>query len=105
MRRGYSAGCRGFSREDAGRRLGDLTLSVLRGQHGHQRKEVEKLIEWIAEHKPEVINLSNIMLSGIVAELRRRLGVPILCSLQGDDIYLDFLPRTTASRHDGTDPT
>jgi glycosyltransferase involved in cell wall biosynthesis len=73
-------------------RLGELTLSVLRGDHGHQRKEVDKLIGWLTEHKPEVINLSNIMLSGIVPELRRRIKVPILCSLQGDDIYLDFLP-------------
>src|SRR6516164_1382649 len=27
--------------------LGDLTLSVLRGEHGHQRKEVGNLIEWL----------------------------------------------------------
>jgi glycosyltransferase involved in cell wall biosynthesis len=81
-----------FAVKTQAERLGDLTLSVLRGEHGHQRKEVEKLIGWIAEHKPEIINLSNIMLSGIAPELRRRLDVPVLCSLQGDDIYLDFLP-------------
>jgi glycosyltransferase involved in cell wall biosynthesis len=73
-------------------RLGDLTLSMLRGEHGHQRKEVDKLIGWLREVRPEVINITNVMLSGIVGELRRRLGVPILCSLQGDDIYLDYLP-------------
>jgi glycosyltransferase involved in cell wall biosynthesis len=81
-----------FAVQTQAERLGELTLSVLRGEHGHQRKEVEKLLGWLTEHKPEVINLSNIMLSGIAPELRRRVDVPILCSLQGDDIYLDFLP-------------
>jgi glycosyltransferase involved in cell wall biosynthesis len=81
-----------FAVKTQAERLGDLTLSVLRGEHGHQRKEVEKLIGWLGEHQPEIINLSNIMLSGIVPELRRRIKAPVLCSLQGDDIYLDFLP-------------
>jgi glycosyltransferase involved in cell wall biosynthesis len=73
-------------------RLGDLTVSMLRGEHGNQRKEVDKLIGWLAQSKPEIINITNVMLSGIVSELKRRLGVPVLCSLQGDDIYLDYLP-------------
>jgi glycosyltransferase involved in cell wall biosynthesis len=81
-----------FAVKTQAERLGDLTISMLRGEHGKQRKEVDKLIDWLAESKPEIINLTNIMLSGIVGELKRRLHVPILCSLQGDDIYLDFLP-------------
>src|SRR6516164_8337748 len=27
--------------------LGDLTVSMLRGQHGHQRKEIHKLLHWL----------------------------------------------------------
>jgi glycosyltransferase involved in cell wall biosynthesis len=81
-----------FAVKTQAERLGDLTISMLRGEHGKQRKEVDKLIDWLAESKPEIINLTNIMLSGIVGELKRRLNVPILCSLQGDDIYLDYLP-------------
>jgi glycosyltransferase involved in cell wall biosynthesis len=81
-----------FAVKTQAERLGDLTLSMLRGEHGNQRKEVDKLIGWLADSKPEIINITNIMLSGIVGELRRRLNVPVLCSLQGDDIYLDFLP-------------
>ncbi len=81
-----------FAVKTQAERLGDLTLSMLRGEHGHQRKEVDKLLGWLSDVRPEVINLSNIMLSGIVPELRRRLDAPVLCSLQGDDIYLDYLP-------------
>jgi glycosyltransferase involved in cell wall biosynthesis len=73
--------------------LGDLTVSVLQGEHGHQKKEVAKLVEWLSgDVKPQVVNLTNALLSGLVHELKRRLPVPVLCSLQGDDIYLESLP-------------
>src|SRR5438128_2372422 len=48
--------------------------------------------------KPQVINLTNAILSGMVHELKQRLGVPVLCSLQGDDIYLESLPEPARSR-------
>jgi glycosyltransferase involved in cell wall biosynthesis len=79
--------------------LGDLTLSMLRGEHGHQRKEIAKLVGWLAsEAKPEVVNLTNALLSGMVGELKRRLGVPVLCTLQGDDIFLEALPEEYRTR-------
>jgi glycosyltransferase involved in cell wall biosynthesis len=73
--------------------LGELTISMLKGEHGHQRKEVEKLVQWLAtEVRPEIINLTNVLLSGMVHELKARLGVPVLGTLQGDDIFLEALP-------------
>ncbi len=73
--------------------LGELTLSMLQGTHGHQRKEVAKLVRWLAhEIKPKLINLTNALLSGMVPALKEELGVPVLCSLQGDDIFLESLP-------------
>jgi glycosyltransferase involved in cell wall biosynthesis len=79
--------------------LGDLTVSVLKGEHGHQRKEVAKLAHWLAsEVRPEIVNLTNGLLSGLVHEVKRRLGVPVLCTLQGDDIYLEALPEPYRSR-------
>jgi hypothetical protein len=70
-----------------------LTLSMLRGEHGHQRKEVAKLVQWLAsEVQPELINLTNALLSGLVHELKSRTHAPILCTLQGDDIFLEALP-------------
>lgn len=79
--------------------LGDLTVSMLQGEHGLQRKEVAKLVEWLAkEIKPEIINLTNAILSGMVHELKAKLNVPILCSLQGDDIYTESLPEPFKTR-------
>jgi glycosyltransferase involved in cell wall biosynthesis len=73
--------------------LGDLTLSMLQGEHGHQRKEIEKLTYWLAnEHRPQIICLTNALLSGLVPMIKERVGVPILCTLQGDDIFLESLP-------------
>jgi glycosyltransferase involved in cell wall biosynthesis len=73
--------------------LGDLTISMLRGEHGYQRKEIDKLVHWLArEVKPDIINMSNVLLSGMVHELKQRLNVPIVGTLQGDDIFLEALP-------------
>src|SRR5262249_49365289 len=73
--------------------LGELTVSMLQGEHGRQRKEVEKLVHWLAsEVRPEIVNLSNVLLSGMVHEIKRRLDVPVVGSLQGDDIFLEALP-------------
>jgi glycosyltransferase involved in cell wall biosynthesis len=75
--------------------LGELTVSMLRGRDGKQRKEVAKLTDWLAaEVKPEVVLLTNALLGGIVPSIKRRLGVPVLVTLQGDDIFLDALPES-----------
>src|SRR5438876_3391454 len=60
--------------------LAELTLSMLKGEHGYQRKEVAKLVRWLARDvKPDVINLTNALLSGMVPELKRQVPVPLLC--------------------------
>jgi glycosyltransferase involved in cell wall biosynthesis len=73
--------------------LGELTVSMLQGELGHQRKEIDKLADWLeSDVRPEVINLTNVILSGMVPRLRERLKAPIIGSLQGDDIFLEMLP-------------
>jgi glycosyltransferase involved in cell wall biosynthesis len=79
--------------------LGDLTISMLQGEHGHQRKEVAKLVGWLAEDlRPDLVVLTNAILSGMVHEIKRRLHVPVLCTLQGDDIFLEALPEAFRAR-------
>jgi glycosyltransferase involved in cell wall biosynthesis len=82
-----------FAVKTQAQELADLTISMLKGEHGFQNKEVAKLVQWLAtDVKPQVINLTNAILSGMVHELKRQVGVPVVCSLQGDDIYLESLP-------------
>jgi len=72
--------------------LGDVTLSMLRGEEGRQKKEIEKLVEWLkTEAKPDVVCLSNILIVGLARRLKQELGVPVICSLQGEDSFLDSL--------------
>lgn len=79
--------------------LGALTISMLQGSHGKQRKEVTRLARWLERHvQPQVIILTNALLSGIVPEIHSRLGVPILVTLQGDDIFLQALPEMDRRR-------
>ncbi len=72
--------------------LGALTVSMLRGTSGHQRKEVRKLCRWLADSvRPHLINLSNMLIAGCVPALKKELDIPVLVTLQGDDVFLDEL--------------
>ncbi|MFC1597597.1 glycosyltransferase family 4 protein [Planctomycetota bacterium] len=74
-------------------RLGALAVSMLRGEEGRQRKELDKLIDWLAtEVQPDVVHLSNVMLVGMARRLTDALGVPVVCSLAGEDGFLERLP-------------
>jgi glycosyltransferase involved in cell wall biosynthesis len=75
------------------KQLGDMTVSMLRGESGNQRKELEKLVHWLlAEVKPDIVHLSNSMQLGMARELRRRCGPPVVCQLSGEDLFLEKLP-------------
>jgi len=75
--------------------LGRMTISMLRGEHGRQAKELDRLIEWLSEkqHRPDVVILSNALLTGLAAAIREKVGVPVLCLLQDEDGFLDSLGR------------
>jgi glycosyltransferase involved in cell wall biosynthesis len=79
--------------------LGALAVSMLRGRHGYQRREVEKLAAWLAEETPDVVCLSNVLIAGSVPAIRERLPkAVIVATLQGDDVFLDELPEPYQSQ-------
>jgi glycosyltransferase involved in cell wall biosynthesis len=70
--------------------LEDMTISMLMGEHGRQREELEKMVQWLETHfRPDVIHISNALLLGLAHMLRERLGVPVICSLQDEDVWVD----------------
>jgi glycosyltransferase involved in cell wall biosynthesis len=72
--------------------LGAMTLSMLRGEHGKQAAELEKLIEWAESlERPDVVLLSNVMLIGLARRVRDALGAPIFTTMQGEPPFLDSL--------------
>src|SRR5262245_29582411 len=63
---------------------GAMTVAMLRGIEGTQRREIEKLLAWLVTlPKPDVLLLSNALLLGLAGPLREALDVPVLCTLQG----------------------
>jgi glycosyltransferase involved in cell wall biosynthesis len=81
---------RGVSVDPA--QLGDMTVSMLRGEEGNQRKELDKLVDWLLEDvRPDVVHLSNAMMLGLARRIAERCGPPVVCSLSGEDIFLEKL--------------
>ena len=79
--------------------LGALTVSMLEGRQGRQRKEFDKLLHWLRdEPRPDVVDISYSLLISLAPELRKALGCPICCTLQGEDIFLDHLVEPHHSR-------
>ena len=77
------------------RSLGELTISMLKGEEGFQRREFEKLLEWlVTEPPPDVIQLPNALLSSLARPFRRELKRPVHCTMQGEDLFLDGLHLT-----------
>jgi len=91
-----------FAGSTDSRQLGDMTMSMLRGEEGTQAKELDTLIDWLkTQPKPDVICLSNVLLIGLARRLKRDLGCKLVCMLQAEDSFLNSLPephRTDAWR-------
>src|SRR5688500_5652903 len=72
--------------------LGGLTLSILRGEEGATVKELRRLLAFMRESvRPQVVSLPNLMFIGVAPMLKKELGVPLVCELSGEDIFLDAL--------------
>ncbi|QDT70097.1 Spore coat protein SA [Planctomycetes bacterium MalM25] len=73
-------------------KLGGLTVSMLRGEEGHQASQLDHLVDWLVdEAKPDVVHLSNSMLLGMARRISDRCGPPVVCSLSGEDLFLEQL--------------
>jgi glycosyltransferase involved in cell wall biosynthesis len=78
--------------ETSAEHLGPMTVSMLRGARGNQRQEVLKLARWLSDEvRPNLLLMSNVLIAGAAPTLKEKLGVPILVTLQGDDVFLDDL--------------
>ncbi len=72
--------------------LGELTVSMLKGEEGFQHKEISKLLEWLKhEGAPDVVSLPYSLLLGLAKPIKEALGRPICCTLQGEDLFLEGL--------------
>ena len=77
--------------------LEEMTVSMLLGEEGQQKDELQKMIDWIVENcAPDVIHLSNALLLGLAQQLGERLQKPVICSLQDEDVWVDVMKPSAA---------
>jgi len=70
--------------------LEEMTLSMLEGENGRQATELEHLIRFLEKDvKPDVVHLSNALLLGLARRLKNDLNIPVVCSLQDENEWID----------------
>ncbi|MCF8297531.1 MAG: glycosyltransferase family 4 protein [Saprospiraceae bacterium] len=82
----YAAKKAGSTRADG---LEEMTISMLKGAEGNQKEELDELIAFLAKEKPDIVHLSNALLLGFADEIKNRLNIPVVCSLQDEDVWID----------------
>jgi len=72
--------------------LEELTESMLLGHEGFQRNELQELVTFLKDHeKPDVVHFSNALLLGMAKQIKEEVKVPIVCSLQDEDVWVDAM--------------
>lgn len=79
--------------------LGALTVSMLEGRHGPHRKEVDRLAEWLRhEPAPDIVTLPYTLLIALARPLKEVTRRPVICTLQGEELFIDGLPEPWRGR-------
>lgn len=72
--------------------LEELTESMLLGEQGNQEHELERLVDFLKyKEKPDVVHFSNALLLGMAKQIREEVKVPVVCSLQDEDVWVDAM--------------
>jgi len=81
-----------FSGTTSAKGMEQMTLSMIQGDDKNFAKQIEKLIHWIVNHdRPDIIHLSSSMLIGIAKAIKNQINIPVVCSLQDEEIWLNSL--------------
>jgi glycosyltransferase involved in cell wall biosynthesis len=76
----------------AGREISKMALATFQGEKGPLSKEFRHLVQWAAEREnPDAVYLSTAMQVALAPAIKRRKDIPIFCSLQGEDTFLESL--------------
>jgi len=75
-----------------------MTESMLLGSHGNQREELDQLVCFLQQEKPDIVHLSNALLLGLAKQIREEAGVPVVYSLQDEDVWVDAMNEPHRSR-------
>ena len=72
--------------------LGNLTVAMLEGMNGPLSKEIRRLARFLSkEVSPEIVTLPNSLLIALAPAIKEALDIPVVCTLQGEELFLDGL--------------
>ncbi len=72
--------------------LEEMTVSMLLGEEGLQKQELEKMVNWLKnEAKPDLVHLSNALLLGLARKIKQEMNIPVVCSLQDEDVWVNVM--------------
>nr|WP_321451442.1 glycosyltransferase family 4 protein [uncultured Carboxylicivirga sp.] len=75
-----------------------MTLSMINGEDATFQAEINKLTDWIKnQEKPDIIHISSSLLIGIAKHLHTHLQLPIVCSLQDEEVWIDNMDENYAN--------
>ena len=74
-----------------------MTISMITGDGSAFQDQINQMLDWMKEQeKPDIIHLSSSLLIGIAKMLRRQLDIPIVCSVQDEEVWLDQMKEQDA---------
>ncbi len=77
--------------------LEEMTLAMITGNDTAFQEMVTQLIDWVKnQDTPDVIHLSSTLLIGIAKEIKQQINLPIVCSMQDEEVWLDCMDKVYA---------
>ncbi len=95
---GFLAWVSKFGVDTQPEKLGAMTLATMQGEAGPHAREMGKLLAVLRDFRPDIVHLTNSMFVCMAGPIRRELSVPVVCSLQGEDYFLEHLPNPYRER-------
>ena len=74
-----------------------MTHSMLTGGNPSFNHQIDEMMKWIESDRPDIIHLSSTLLIGIAKSLKQRVDIPIVCSLQDEDVWIESMNEQDAS--------
>ena len=77
--------------------LENLTLSMIYGDDSAFGQQAQSIVDWIKDHeRPDIIHLSSTLVIGIAKAIKHAIDIPIVCSLQDEEVWIDKLEKKYA---------
>ena len=86
-----------FSGSTTSEGLESMTLSMIYGDDQAFRQQSDNLIDWMKKYeRPDIVHLSSTLVIGIAKAIKKEIDIPIVCSLQDEEVWIDKLEKKYA---------